>query len=234
MNNKFKREFEKEFNKQENYDKIISKVEETDAKNSFKYRYALVTSFVLVIVLVGTMGFYNQKFSKKEANISETNVANVILNVNRIKNMATTSLDIDLQKIDAKREEIEKISDKFTFMKNIKVPESLSLKSSYMLYTRNDFEVNVYDLLHDYVFSYADEKEEKNITIAFSEVGEPLRDYYLGEGNKISKIGNTEVKISQYKDLYMATFSCNELNFDIETKGIAENELVELLVSIIE
>ena len=36
MSNKFKREFEKEFNKQENYNKIISKVEQTGISLSIK------------------------------------------------------------------------------------------------------------------------------------------------------------------------------------------------------
>ena len=234
MSNKFKREFEKEFNKQENYNKIISKVEQTDTRKSFKFRYALAASFALVTVVVSSMGFYNEKLSKKEENISESNGIRTELNINKIKDIAATSLDVDLKKIDAKREEIEKISDKFTFMKNIKIPEDLNLKTSYILYTRSDFEVRVYDLLHDYVFSYSDQNEERDITISFSEVEEPLRDYYLGEGKKVSKIGDIEVKISQYKELYMATFTYNEVNFDIETKGITENELVALLVSIIE
>ena len=232
MSNKFKREFEKEFNKQENYNKIISKVEGTSRRKSFKFRYALVASFALVTVVVGSMGFYNKKLSNSEDDISENNGIRIELNINKIKDMA--SLDIDLRKIDAKREEIENISNKFIFMRNIEIPKDLSLKNSYMLYTRSDFEVKVYDLLHDYVFNYSDEKEERKITIVFSEVEEPLRDYYFGEGKKKSKIGDVEVKISQYKELYMATFTYNEVNFDIETKGITENELVELLVSIIE
>lgn len=232
MSNKFKREFEKEFNKQENYNKIISKIGWTSARKSFKY--ALVASFVLVTVVIGTMGFYNQKLSKREENISETNGINVQLNINKIKDMAATSLDADLEKIDGKREEIEKISKKFTFIKNLKIPEDLSLKNSYMIYTRSNFEVRVYDLLHDYVFNYSNENYERDITIAFSEVGKPLRDYYLGEEKKKSKIGDIEVEISQYKELYVATFTHNEVNFDIETKGITENELVALLVSIIE
>ncbi len=232
MSNKFKREFEKEFNKQENYNKIISKVEGTSARKSFKFRYALVASFALFTVVVSSMGFQHKKLSNSEEDISESNGIRIELNINKIKDMA--SLDIDLRKIDAKREEIEKISDKFIFMRNIEIPKDLSLKNSYMLYTRSNFEVKVYDLLHDYVLNYSDEKEERKITVAFSEVEEPLRDYYLGEGKKVSKIGDIEVKISQYKELYMATFTYNEVNFDIETKGITENELVELLVSIIE
>ena len=73
----------------------------------------------------------------------------------------------------------------------------------------------------------------RNITIAFSEIDKPLRDYYIDNQELKSKIGDVELEISQYKNMYIVTFSYNNLNFDIETNGITEDELVELLVSII-
>lgn len=71
------------------------------------------------------------------------------------------------------------------------------------------------------------------IEIAFSEVGAPLRDYFMNSQNEVSKIGEVEVVISQFEDKYLVTFDIDGLYFDIETKGISESELVELLNSII-
>ena len=48
-----------------------------------------------------------------------------------------------------------------------------------------------------------------------------------------SIINNVEFEISQYQDMYIATFSYNTIYFDSETKGISEAELVELLQSIV-
>ena len=102
------------------------------------------------------------------------------------------------------------------------------------IYTRNSIEEPVYDVLHDYVFDYHTEDNiTRNITIAFSEIDEPLRDYYIDNHELKSKIGDVEMEISQYENMYIVTFSYNNLNFDIEANGITEDELVELLVSII-
>ena len=72
-----------------------------------------------------------------------------------------------------------------------------------------------------------------NIIIAFSEIEKPLRDYYIDVGDKVSKIGDIEFIISQYKDMYIVTFNFKDIYFDIETTGITENELLELLQSIL-
>ena len=130
--------------------------------------------------------------------------------------------------------EIEELPEKFSFMNDINIPEDLKLDNCYNIYTRNSIEEPVYDVLHDYVFDYhTGDNIMRNITIAFSEIDKPLRDYYIDNQELKSKIGNVELEISQYKNMYIATFSYNNLNFDIETNGFTEDELVELLVSII-
>ena len=90
-----------------------------------------------------------------------------------------------------------------------------------------------YSSLHDYVFNYSKDYEN-TIKVAFSEVGEPIRDNFLDDSKKISKIGDVDVIISQYEKMYVATFKCKGIYFDIETNGITEEELVNLLESIIE
>ena len=87
--------------------------------------------------------------------------------------------------------------------------------------------------MHDYVLNYR--KDDLNeIKIAFSKVESPIRDYFIGDGEKISKIGNVELKVSQWEKMYIVTFEYDDIYFDIETTGITENELVNLLKSIID
>ena len=92
-------------------------------------------------------------------------------------------------------------------------------------------DVTKYDMIHDYVFNYR-EDSSNNITIAFSEIEEPIRDYYIEKG-KASKIGDVELVISQWEEMYIVNFESKGIYFDIETTGVTENELVELLKSII-
>ena len=141
--------------------------------------------------------------------------------------MGSMRLDADIRII-----EMNELQEKFNFIQNVKVPEEYKFKDSYNIFVKSNIDIKKYDKLHDYVFVY--QKDELNdIQIAFSEVGEPLRDYYLGEMKKKSKIGDVEVIISKYKEMYNAIFKKNNIYFDIETNGITESELVNLLVSII-
>ena len=55
----------------------------------------------------------------------------------------------------------------------------------------------------------------------------------MSSEEKISVIENTDVIITQYEKLYLAEFKMNDVYFDIETSGITQTELVDLLVSII-
>ena len=119
-------------------------------------------------------------------------------------------------------------------MEKIKIPSEYKFKDSYNVYTRKNLNVEEYNLLHDYVFNYQKDDSSNGIKIAFSKVEEPLRDYFIDDKYKTSKIGDAEIIITQYEQMYMVSFKYKDIYFDIETNGITENELVELLVSIIE
>ena len=70
--------------------------------------------------------------------------------------------------------------------------------------------------------------------IAFSDKYEPLRDYFFDDkGSKISKINDIELKIYKYENSYMTSFTYNNINFDIETNDISEQEFINLILSII-
>ena len=208
------------------------------SKKSRKIIYGITSSaavFILGVgIIIGTNTFNNSQIQDNHYEIADlqgdkqnkNESQEIKLNINKINEMSATSLDADI-----KTKEIEKLPEKFEFIKNIKIPEESKIERSYNIYTRNDINKSEYDVLHDYVFNYR--KDSMNeIIIAFSEIEMPLRDYYIDVGDKVSKIGNIELIISQYKDMYIVTFNFKDMYFDIETTGITENELLELLQSI--
>lgn len=208
------------------------------SKKSRKIIYGITSSaavFILGIgIIIGTNTF-NNKIQDNHYEIADlqgdkqnkNESLEIKLNINRIKKMLATSLDADIKTI-----EIEKLPEKYEFIKNIKIPEEYKIENSYNIYTRNDINKNEYNVLHDYVLNYRKDSINK-ITIAFSEIEKPLRDYYIEDGDKVSKIGDIELIISQYKDMYIATFNFKDIFFDVETVGITESELIELLQSIL-
>ena len=152
----------------------------------------------------------------------------VELNINKIKDMSMTSLDADVKTI-----ELENLPEEFTFIENLQIPEEYNFENGYTVYTRENTDTAEYNVLHDYILNYR--KDDLNdIKIAFSGIEAPIRDYFIGDGDKISKIGNVELKVSQWEKMYIVTFEYNDIYFDIETTGITENELVDLLKSIID
>lgn len=182
--------------------------------------------FILTIGILFRSGKLNDNINIGE-NIDQK--LNIKLNINKIKDMEMTKLDLDVKIVESKE-----IPEKFDFMEKVKIPSEYKFKDSYNVYTRKDMDVAEYDLLHDYVFNYQKDDFSSGIKIAFSEIEEPLRDYFIDDKYKTSKIGDAEIIITQYKQMYMASFKYKDIYFDIETNGITENELVELLVSIIE
>ena len=152
----------------------------------------------------------------------------VELNINKIKDMSMTSLDADVKTI-----ELENLPEEFTFIENLLIPEGYGFENVYTVYTRENIDTAEYNVLHDYVLNYR--KDDLNeIKIAFSKIESPIRDYFIDEGDKVSKIGDVELVISQWKEMYVVTFEYQGIYFDIETTGVTENELVSLLQSVIE
>lgn len=186
-------------------------------------------------IIIGTNTFNNTNVQNPDYKIAD---------LNQDKQNKEETLKIDLQineihkigeaKIDGKIESIsiDKIPEKIKFMERIVVPQNFKQKEIYKVYIRSNPDIRKYDLLHDYVFSYQKD-EEHSIRIVLSTVGKPLRDYHIDNADKISKIGDIELKISGGEKIYIASFKIKNIYFDIETDGITENELVELLKSII-
>ena len=212
----------KDKNKKKFYMKII--------KNK-KIIYGLSSACAVFILGIGILA--GQKKTNKniiktedEGMVRSQNM-NIMLEINPMVGTSMAKLDADAQTV-----EMTSIPEKFEFINNITLPSEYKLANSYEIFTKENHDTAEYSLLHDYVFYYSKDYEN-SIKVAFSEVGEPIRDYFLDDSKKISKIGNVDVIISQYEKMYVATFKCKEIYFDIETNGITEEELVNLLESII-
>lgn len=229
MKNNLKQEIEKDFDKRRNYHSIMSKVEEKGKNKILKHILLPAVGFVFVMVVF--LGLDNIPSQKNI--IEKTSQENVVVNlkINKISKGQGISSSIDAKRIDGKIQEIEQMD----FVKELKVPKDIELRQSYGIYVRSNRQVSNYDILHDYVLYYSDNKEQnsRNISINFSKIGKPLRDYLLSEKDEKSLVGQTEVIIQQYQDMYLAQFKYDNKNFDIETNGISQEELVSLLTSII-
>lgn len=151
------------------------------------------------------------------------------LNINKLEDASMARFDVDIKTI-----EIENLPEKFNFIKNIIIPNGFELDDSYNIYIRENIDTEEYNILHDYVFYY--KKDITNdIRIAFSEKEEPIRDYFINnEEEDVSKIGDVELIISNWKQMYLVNFKYENIYFDIETTGITEDELIVLLESLID
>lgn len=208
-------------------------------KTSKNKKIVYSISSICAVFILGIsifLGVNNSLFRENGLEIGKTEDFNknkeeslsIELNINKLKDISMAKLDADIKTI-----EVEKLPEKFNFMKNVIIPEKYELESSYNIYIKENKDIEEYNILHDYVFSY--KKDDLNdIKIAFSEIEKPLRDYYIEEGEKISKIGDVEVIISQWKQMYIVSFEYGNIYFDIETTGITENQLITLLESIID
>ena len=213
----------------------IRKEFDMKANKNKKIVYIITTAcavFILCIgIIIGTSNsglenIYQIALEKTNTLNQEESLKNE-LNINKLKISAMLSLDADVEII-----KLEDLPEKYEFIKNISLLKEYKMEESYIVYTRDNKEVDEYNILHDYVFNY--KKDSNKIKIAFSELEEPLRDYFIESGDKISKIGDAEFIIYQSGEMYIVTFSYQNINFDIETTGITENELVNLLQSIID
>ena len=221
----------------------ISNINEEFDKKSKKNRQIMywTTSSAAVLVLgigliIGRNNLKNTDSLKSQNyEISELSQSAPELSVSQDTDIQINELEgTRMAKIDAdvKNKNIEELPEKIKFIKNISIPEEFKQLDIYEIYTNSNPKERKYDLLHDYVFNYKKD-DDNEIKIALSMIEEPIRDYWYDEENKKSKIEDIDVEISQYQKLYMVTFKIDNIYFDIEANGITENQLINIIKSII-
>lgn len=116
-----------------------------------------------------------------------------------------------------------------------KIPDSLEQCGFYSVSSRGYSESGSLEeyTLHDYVFDYQTQNGG-SAKIAICSFAAPLRDCLIFCDNpEKSEINGISMEIYGYQDTFMAQFSCNGVNYDIETSNMTKDGLVELLTCII-
>lgn len=199
------------------------------ARQNKKIIYTLSSLCMVLVVAIGILFITHSSQNNENtlpSKFSQENLA-IDLNINVIKDMSMRKLDADVQIV-----ETDQIQKEFPFVQDLSIPEDYQLENSYILYIRKNTTASDYNILHDYVLNYT--KDDVNqIRIAFSKIESPIRDYHIQDTTKTSKIGDVKLIISQWEDMYIVTFEYKDMYFDIETTGITEDQLVDLLISVI-
>lgn len=167
----------------------------------------------------------------KEDLSTEKEVLKTQININKLDEKALVDYAIDAQtrKVDAKECMVD-----LRFAIEAKLPDDFEENFSVVGIHVKGENPKKYDVLQNYEFRYKNKSETRTITLGLGfKDRKPIRDYYFADVKKISKIGDVELKITQYKDSYLAIFSYKDINYDIETRGITQEELVEFLTSLI-
>ena len=187
---------------------------------------------ICLAIILGNILFINYKNDENKSLNSKDSYSDskekIEIYINNIDKLGATLIDADVKVVNEEENSIW-----ISILSNIVIPEQLEKKESYMLYTRKDKE-SPYDILNSYVYNYYNEETLSSIRISFSNKNKPLRDYHFSEeGAKETTINNVKMKIFKYENIYFTEFNYKDYNFDIETTNITQDELINLLKSII-
>ena len=225
------------------------------SKKSRKIIYGITSSaavFILGVgIIIGTNTFNNNQVEDNPYGISDlqdikknkVEALKTELNIYKIASLTSSDMDVKIENYSPKlpewiwQEILEEFENEMGISKEnfeAKIPDKFISSNFYSSSIKGYKDANLPDeyKIHDYVFEYRTENGGE-ILIAICKDEKPLRDYYFEFKGEKSQIGNTELEISQYNNKYMATFEFNNVNYDIETTDITENELLELLQSIL-
>ena len=199
----------KSFNKYIKKEENLKKIKERMNKKDMKYlKYSLIPICLILIISLFLI-IYNNK-----PDIFDDTKE---IYINELDNMNLTSLDSNI------RVENNYMVETYDELLNIVIPDDLNKMNGSAIFLSDG-------TLNNYIVEYFN--GDRRITIAYSESNTPIRDYFIDDG-KSSIIKNTNLVISKYNTIYIVTFKYNDIYFDIETSNIEENELIDLLESII-
>ncbi len=235
MTNKenLKNAIEEDINPKNYYNEIIKKIEKgANMKKYNMWKWAIVP--VCLVVVISSVLFLNSQNNNKiilKNKPSDDKKNNVTLNINEI-----THNKVGTYKIDANVKVVANNDVNFPLpYKNgiVDIPKDLDKTYKYIFYFRENKESKEYNILGNYEIIY-DNGNDKSIKVSYSKNHKPVRDYYFSEdGSKTTTINGIELKIYKFENIYFTEFNYNGYNFDIETQNVSEEELSNLLVSII-
>lgn len=217
----FKKIFDDEFDSQKMKEQILIKYENKNGNNMVKMlRYAVI----VIVLIIGGVFVYNRNLVFGSGG-NASNGDNSKILVNEISRAGVNKIDADIK--------IQSMEKSDFYLSDAWVPEDLNKFNSYSIYTRG-INNSEYDNLNCYVYYFSNESDERNIRVAFSNKGKPIRDYGFDSDNALkSTINDNEFVIYKYENIYFVEFNYNNVNYDIETNSINIVELEMFLKSII-
>ena len=210
-----------------NYTSIRKKMERGNKMNKI-FKYSLVP---MAIVITMTSVFLLNK-RNSTSNILDSNVKNNdVIIVNSIdNNFDNTKLDIDGRSEDITTDDLYKI---YPLLKDIVVPNDYNINGIIKCYLFND-DTGKYDKLYGYNIIYSGGNNKYIDIFILIDTTKRLRCFSIDTDEmKSSIINGNSIKIMGEDKYYYAIFSYDNINFDIETTGISEEEFIQLIKSIV-
>ena len=210
-----------------NYTSIRKKMERGNKMNKI-FKYSLVP--MAIVIAITSVFLLNKKNST--INVLDSNVKNndVIIVNNIDNNFDNAKLDIDGRSEDITSDDLYKI---YPLLKDIVVPNDYNINRIIKCYLFND-DTGKYDKLYGYTIIYSGGNNKYIDIFILIDTTKRLRCFSIDTDEmKSSIVNNTNIKIMGGNKNYYAVFSYDNINFDIETAGISEEEVILLLKSII-
>ncbi len=229
MNNedKLNKVITNDFDITNNYTSIRKKMERGNKMNKI-FKYSLVP--MAIVIAMTSVFLLNKKSST--SNILDSNVKNNdVIIVNSIdNNFDNTKLDIDGRSEDITTDDLYKI---YPLLKDIVVPNDYNINGIIKCYLFND-DTGKYDKLYGYNIIYSGGNNKYIDIFILIDTTKRLRCFSIDTDEmKNSIINGNSIKIMGEDKYYYAIFSYNNINFDIETNEISEEEFIQLIKSIV-
>lgn len=225
MRNKkiFKEMYDEKFDKEENYEKIIASLSDPSKKRRWVVMWPLVPVALLLIV-TGAV-FWKLKCSVLAPREYEYCLDKCTININQVEMNSPMKVssgsgsvkdELDLAHYD---------------LLELEIPDDLTdFEDVNVLYTPLE-EAQVEDNGQE-VYELVYKSDNRSIIVTFSESEIPVREYYSKE-NKTSMIDGIEMTLYNFKNDYVAIFSKDGINYEIETTDITKKEFLKLLKSMV-
>lgn len=220
--NKLKNVIERDFDKKLNYNKIQNRL---NSNNNKFIKYVLSTICLIILISIFMLN-KNNKVMLKEINNEPTNI-----NINNYTTSCSNHGKIDTYKNDNKN---YVNIPYFEVLNDLNIPNDFDIKYEAKARVKIlDKEDKDYGKINNYEFLFKNSKNNRNIVIGISNENEPISSINIDDNSNKSIINNVELIIYRYNNKYIVKFSYKDYNFIVETTNILENELIDLLKSII-
>ena len=229
MNNedKLNKVITNDFDITNNYTSIRKKMERGNKMNKI-FKYSLMP--MAIVIAITSVFLLNKKNST--INVLDSNVKNNdVIIVNSIdNNFDNAKLDIDGRSEDITTDDLYKI---YPLLKDIVVPDDYNIDGIIKCYLFND-DTGKYDKLYGYNIIYSGGNNKYIDIFILIDTTKRLRCFSIDTDEmKSSIINGNSIKIMGEDKYYYAIFSYNNINFDIETTGISEEEFIQLIKSMV-